>query len=190
METICLNIRLKEKQEFEEAVEYMTKLIQEAATISAPAIKHQVPETHIIQLHIKELVYEKSRAGRRWQNSRNQLDKTHLNRLTHDLQTATRRAKNEAFNHYVTELSTNDRSICKTTKKFKRPTVPIPPLRKPDRSWVCSTSEESMLLAEHLASVFTPNSDNDDDIAAYLHAPCQLSLPVRAFTLVEIKKMQ
>jgi hypothetical protein len=65
METICLNIRLKEKQELEEAVEYMTKLIQEAATISAPAIKHQVPETHNIQLHIKELVYEKSRAGRR-----------------------------------------------------------------------------------------------------------------------------
>jgi hypothetical protein len=99
-----------------------------------------------------------------------------------------RRAKNEAFNHYVTELSTNDRSICKATKKFKRPTVPIPPLRKPDRSRVCSTSEESMLLAEHLAIVFTPNSENNDEnIGAYLNVNCQLSPPVRAFTSVEIK---
>jgi hypothetical protein len=40
---------------------------------------------------------------------------------------------------------------------------------------------------EQLASVFTPNSDNDDDIAADFNAPCQLSLPVRAFTPVEIK---
>jgi hypothetical protein len=31
-------MRLKEKQELQETVEYMTKLIQEAATISAPAI--------------------------------------------------------------------------------------------------------------------------------------------------------
>jgi hypothetical protein len=36
----------------------MTKLIQEAATISTPAIKHQVPESHKIPLHIKELVSE------------------------------------------------------------------------------------------------------------------------------------
>jgi hypothetical protein len=47
------------KKELEEAVEYMAKLIQEAATISTPAIKHQVPESHNILLHVKELVYEK-----------------------------------------------------------------------------------------------------------------------------------
>jgi hypothetical protein len=136
-----------------------------------------------------ELVYEKCRARCRWQNSRNLLDKTCLNRLTHNLQIAIRWTKNEAFSHYITELSTNDHSIWKATKIFKRPIVPIPPLRKPNRSWACSTSEKSILFAEHLASVFTPNSDNnnDDDTAAYLNAPCQLSLPVRTFTPVEIK---
>jgi hypothetical protein len=71
--------------------------------------------------------------------------------------------------------------------KFKRPIVPISPLRKPDRSWARSTGEKSLPFAKHLASVFTPNSDNHDDIAAYLNAPCQLSLPVRAFTTVEIR---
>jgi hypothetical protein len=40
------NIRLKEKQEREKSVEYMTNLIQIASTISTPAIKHQVPESH------------------------------------------------------------------------------------------------------------------------------------------------
>jgi CHAD domain-containing protein len=118
MKKICLNIRLKGKQELKEAVDYMTKLIQEAAMISTPAIQHQVPESHNIPLQIKELVYEKCRASRRWQNSRNPLDKTYLNRLTHNLQTAIRQTKNEAFNRYITELSTNDHSIWKATKKI------------------------------------------------------------------------
>jgi hypothetical protein len=111
----------------------MTKLIQEAATISTPAIKHQVPESHNIPLHIMELVCEKCRARCRWQNSRNPLDKTYLNRLTHNLQTAVRWTKNEAFSHYITELSTNNRSKWKATRTFKMPIIPIPPLRKPDK---------------------------------------------------------
>jgi hypothetical protein len=57
-EKICLNIMLKEKQSFEEAVEYMTKLIQEVATISTQAIKHPVPQSHYISLRIKERVYQ------------------------------------------------------------------------------------------------------------------------------------
>jgi hypothetical protein len=90
---ICLNTRLKGKQELEEAVEYNTKLIQEAAKIFTPAIRHKVQESHNIQLHIKGLVYEKRRARRRWQNSRNSLNETYLNRLTNNLQTAVKRTK-------------------------------------------------------------------------------------------------
>jgi hypothetical protein len=48
----------KRKKELEEAAEYMTTFIQEAATISTRAIKHQVSDSHNIRLHIKELVYE------------------------------------------------------------------------------------------------------------------------------------
>jgi hypothetical protein len=99
------------------------------------------------------------------------------------------RTKNETCNHYITELLTNDHSLLKATNKFKRSIIVIPPLRKPDRSWARSTGEKSVLFAEHLASVFTPNSDNnDDDTEAYLNVPCQLSPPVRVFTSVEIKK--
>jgi hypothetical protein len=67
-------------------------------------------------------------------------------------------------------------------KKWKRPTIPIPLLRKPARSWVRSTSEKSILFTEHLANIFTKYFDkNNDDIEVYLNAACQLSLPVIAF---------
>jgi hypothetical protein len=95
--------------------------------------------------------------------------------------------ENETFKHFITQLSTNDHSTWKATTKFERPIVPVPPLRKPDRSWACSTSEKSVLFAENHASAFTPNSDNNDDaMEAYLTAPCQLSPPVRAFTPAEV----
>jgi hypothetical protein len=83
-------------------------------------------------------------------------------RLTHILQTAIRRAKNGTFNHYIRELSANDHSIWKATTECKRP---IFPRQKSARS----TSEKSIIFAEHLAGVFTSNSDthNDDDVAAY-----------------------
>jgi hypothetical protein len=108
----------KEKQGLE-AVEYMTKLIQETATISTPEIKYQVSESHNIPLHFKELVYEERRARHRWQNSQNPLDKTYLNRLTHNSQTAVRWTKSETFNHYITEFSTNDHSIWEAIENLK-----------------------------------------------------------------------
>jgi hypothetical protein len=69
----------------------MTKLIEEAATIPTPAIKHQVPQSHSIPLHIREPAYETRRARRRWQHSRNPQDETYLNGLTYNLRTAIRR---------------------------------------------------------------------------------------------------
>jgi hypothetical protein len=76
----------------------MAKLIQEAATISTPAIKHKVPESHNTPLHIKETVYEKRRARRTWQSSLNPLDKTHLNRLIHNLKRPT---DGQKINHSI-----------------------------------------------------------------------------------------
>jgi hypothetical protein len=54
-------------------------------------------------------------------------------------------------------------------KKIRRPIISTPPLRDPDRGWTRSTNEKSIPFAERLASVFTPNSDNNYEVvlAAY-----------------------
>jgi hypothetical protein len=67
-ENITLNLRLKVNQDLEDAVNYITKLIQTAAWISRPERKETTQEAHNIPLHIRELVYKKKRqGGRRWQ---------------------------------------------------------------------------------------------------------------------------
>jgi hypothetical protein len=129
---------------------------------------------------------------RQRQNSRNPLDKAELNKITHNLRSAILQAKNETFKTYITNLSPNDHSLWKATKKFKRPTTAIPPIRKHDRSWARENKEKTNLFAEHLATVFTPNNTNNankDDVESFLNAPCQLSPPIRVFSATEVRKI-
>jgi len=50
-------------------------------------------------------------------------------------------------------------------------------------SWARSNMEKSNQFAQNLAKVFTPHprNNNDEEIEAYLDAPCQLSPPLKAF---------
>jgi hypothetical protein len=63
-DNISLNIRLKEHQDLEEAVNYITTLIQTAAWISTPERKTITQEAHNVPLHIRELVYKNRQARR------------------------------------------------------------------------------------------------------------------------------
>jgi hypothetical protein len=126
---INLNLQLKVNQDLEDAVDYITQLIQTAAWTSTPNRENTLQDAHNLPLHIRELIYEKRRARRRWQNSRNPLDRTELNKLTHNLRSAMTQAKNETFKTYITNLSPDDHSLWKATKIFKRPKIVIPPIR-------------------------------------------------------------
>jgi hypothetical protein len=188
---INLNLRLKQTQDLEDAVEYITQLLQAAAWTSTPHRERTVQDAHNVPQHIKELVGKKRRARRRWQTSRNPSDKTELNRLTHNLRAAIIQAKNETFKTYITNLSPTDHSLWKATKKLRRPTVAIPPIRQRDGSWARTNKDKTNLFAKHLATVFTPHNGstaNEDEVESFIAAPCQLSLPTRVFTPTEIRK--
>lgn len=189
--SIRINHSLKEPHELEEAVEYFTKIVQNAAWQATPKIPKNTLETHNIPLYIKELVHDKRRARKNWQTTRNPQDKTRLNRLTHKLRTALQKDRNDTFKQYIAILSPSDHSIWKATKKFKSPTVPMPPIRRSDNNWARSNDEKANLFAEHLAQVFTlpaTNNNLDDEIEDYINAPCQLSLPMEAFSPAEVKR--
>jgi hypothetical protein len=117
-DNINLNLQLKVNQDLEDAVYYITQLIQTAEWTSTPKREKTLQDAHNLPLHIRELIYEKRKARRRWQNCRNPLDTTELNKLTHNLQSAITQAKNETFKTYITNLSPDDHSLWKATKKI------------------------------------------------------------------------
>jgi hypothetical protein len=59
---IRLNHKIKDNQELEVVVHYLTKLIQEAAWQATPPPKKMVSKSQNIPLHIRELAAEKRRA--------------------------------------------------------------------------------------------------------------------------------
>lgn len=190
-DNITLNIRLKEKEDIEKSVQYLTTLIQNASWQSTPEAQGVIQENRNIPLHIRELVIDRRRARKRWQATRNPIDKNYLNRLTHNLRAAIQEAKNESFEYYITNLSIDDNTLWKATKKFKRPILSIPPLRQNNGRWARSNSEKANRFAEHLASVFsTPEiqDEHQNEVETFLDAPCQLSLPTRAIAPAEVKK--
>jgi hypothetical protein len=112
--------------------------------------------------------------------------------LTHRLTNALKEDRNESFRYYVSNLSPDDRTIWKATKKINKPITPIPPIRKQDQSWARSNEEKANTFARHLAQVFQPLPSNDPlfdtIIQEYLDTPGQLSLPPRPFTPAEVRR--
>jgi hypothetical protein len=156
-----MNIKIKEPDEHDQATQYFTTLIQDAAWYSIPTSTNEIKNTCNILLHIRGLVAEKRRASSRWQMSRNNEDRINYNRLKRRLYNTLANTRNVTFEQYVTSLSKDDHTIWKATKIFKRHQLSIPPMRKADRSWAKCDSEKAETFGEHLSQVFTPHDSNN-----------------------------
>jgi RNA polymerase-interacting CarD/CdnL/TRCF family regulator len=103
-----MNIKIKENDELDQATQYFTTLIEEAARYSTPAPPDKTNNAYNIPLHIRELVTEKRRARNRWQNSRNNYDRTIYNRLKRRLHNTLANTRNISFEQYITSLSKDE----------------------------------------------------------------------------------
>jgi hypothetical protein len=94
-----MKIKIKETDKLDQVTQYFTTLIQEAAWYSTPAPPDKTNNTHNIPLHIRELVTEKRRARKRWQNSRNNDDRIIYNRLKRRLHNTLANTRNISYEH-------------------------------------------------------------------------------------------
>lgn len=83
-EQIICNIRLKSKEDLEDAVYYLQKHIQNAAWSSTPTTK-QSSRAPDCSRRIKEMILKKRKLRKQWQISRAPRDKKRLNKAAKDL---------------------------------------------------------------------------------------------------------
>ncbi|KAF7384574.1 hypothetical protein HZH68_014186 [Vespula germanica] len=133
-DNINLEIPLKTKNNIDQAVEVLTKLIQAAAYVTMPETKESINAVKYL-LVICEKIAEKRNDGKKWQNNKQLEDKKKLNKLIKEL-------KGFFF-----------------TKKLKRPRKHIPPIRTKDNIWARGNCDISETFAEHLSEMFKPNED-------------------------------
>lgn len=177
------------RDELETDAKRTTKIIQDAATQSTPERKKTLPGKNY-PLEIKQLILEKRRARRRWQNFRSPERKAEYNRLTNQLSKTLNYLRNLSFTSYLENLSPGEEtnySLYKATKRLKNPIVRSSPIKKNDGCWARSCQEKADLHADHLESVFQPNAWNVNPLPT-TGADEADNTPIRHVTPREVEK--
>lgn len=153
---------------------------------------------------IKEMVVEKRKARRIWQQTRNPVDKNKLNNLTQRLRRAIQQIKNETFTSYLKNLSPDkdtNYSLWQATKRIKRPIMQIPPIRSPNGEWARDNKSKAEVFAIHLEKVFQPHLDDeeeggeeeereeeDEEDHESMVALCEQQINIKPVTVKEVKQ--
>lgn len=187
-----LNIPLKTEDDLNWAVEYTTRLIQNAVWDSTPSNVHS-NEVKQLPTEIKNLIATKRKLRRIWQTTRLPLDKTRLNRASTILKKKLKDLHNSAIQKYLEELSPmqdTDYSLWKATKIIRQPQKRIPPIRT-QQGWARIDEEKCDVFAAHFVNVFQPHpaaqNEDEKDLYNFLEAPFQMDMPIQAFSKFEVK---
>lgn len=164
---VCLTVLLKSPQQLESDIDSFASMLKVAAKISTPEMKKILPGKNY-PLEVKQLILDKRRARRQWQESRNPEKKTTLNRITNTLKKVLIAIENQNTNKFINDLSPHkdhNYSLFKVTKKLKCPVVKSTPIRKPDRSWARSNQEKADAHADFLEKAFLPfPASNEEEL--------------------------
>lgn len=123
-----------------------------------------------------------------WQRTHYRSDKLAFNRLTNLLKQALAKFKTDKYEQYITNLSTNRKSLWTATKRLLSYKQTSHPLRKYDGTWITTDEDKAHLFSQHLTQVFSPHPDIVDnefteDVLTKVDIPLPLSPPPKVLTI-------
>lgn len=134
-ERVDLKIILKSPDDINEAVDNITKLIQQSAQYATPKNSVKNNENNNIPKQIADLIVERRQTRRLWMHTRDPQIKTVLNRLTRNLHHLLKTRDNEILENCLVNLNTQDNSLWRPTKILKRPQQRVPTLKISEERW-------------------------------------------------------
>lgn len=188
-----INLRspMETKEQIDLEVEQFIADVQQAAEESTPTYSSRKQTETKYPAEIRELILEKRRARRKWQNTRFPDDKTAFNRLSNELKKQIYEFKNDSLSRFLKNLTTDastDYSLWKAAKRLKRPQLQNPPIKSLNGNWIGNPKEKANLFAEHLANVFKPFPANtSENSLQFIDKVDEVDIPI--VTLKEIKSM-
>ncbi|KAK7871524.1 hypothetical protein R5R35_010330 [Gryllus longicercus] len=184
-------VRLKCPEDIDDAVEYLIQHIQQAAVYATPEMK--VFEKNKYPSEILKMIKEKRQMKMTWQRTHHPDDKRILNRTSRLLSRKLQEFHSEEMKERIEKLSPSkatDYSLWKITKKLKRPTKHVPPLRKTDGSWARTENDKAEEFAKYFANTFQPHPSalltEEKEIIEFLECPHQMSPPIKFFSTKEV----
>lgn len=156
---IDLKVPLKTNEQLDVELEQFLKHIQQAAWNNTPDI-NKPTKGKVYPLGIKQLLSEKRRQRRVWQQSRSPEDKRKLNNMTKKLSKMIQVFNDSSMNRYLQTLTSDSStgySLWKATKNLKRPIAHTPPIKIGPGAWAKNNEQKAKRFAEHLEAIFQPN---------------------------------
>lgn len=193
---LSTNISLKSEEEINEAVENLTKAIQQAAWESTPEL-NMTTNTKDCSSKVKEALHEKRKLRKTWMTTKAPQDKARFNKAVRDLKELLLKEKNQAIQNYLeglTPTEATEYSLWKATAKLKKNQEHIPPIRMSNGTWARTDKQKADVFAERLVEVFQPFPSEipqaeEEVITSVLEQPHQMALPIKAIKLSEVKSM-
>lgn len=179
-----MKIRLRIENGIEEATNKLISFIQSAITDATPVSSFKMTRKSTMSYPLRELVVEKKKACRRWQESRIPNNKTifvrsHIVKFKKLLITSS----SLIWRHcYLLQQLTI------ATKRIKHPILHIPPLRTPDCTWARSDKQKATVFANHLEKVFQPNPIEFTIDFSSPELTSDTSLRIQLVTLLEVTR--
>jgi hypothetical protein len=177
-----LKIPLKTPTDIDQAVSFLTRTIQTAATIAGPQHDFR-PNTSLhtryySSPHIIQLWEEKKACRRQWEQSGYPPHKRLFNRATRTLRDALRKERTTAMEDELAALEVREGSLWKKTRALTKRRDGIPPL-KMNGHWTTTPQDKTDLFAQILEQQFTPhpilNPNFNQHIIDTIQQPLQLT---------------
>ncbi|GFV19637.1 probable RNA-directed DNA polymerase from transposon X-element [Trichonephila clavipes] len=140
--------------EIENEVRDLTSEIVTAHRNASKPVTHS--EVPFVQGELKHLFKEKNRARKIWQFTRHPQDKTTLNRLQNAIKRKVNLYRQLVWEDHLTSLDTEDGSLWRTAKAFRRKATPISAFNGPTGT-ALSDTHKTELIAQSLESQFQLN---------------------------------
>jgi uncharacterized protein HemY len=131
-------VPLKTEEQLDFEVEKFFNDIQQSAWENTPEIKRRLKGNNYPK-EILKLISEKRKQRKKWHQTTAPQDKPRLNNLTSQLKEEIKQLKNDTISEFLRELtndSSTDYSLWKTTRNLKRPIIQTPPIKKLDGNCV------------------------------------------------------
>lgn len=191
---ITLNIPLNNEENISVAIENFNAAVTSAAICATPMQKDKQHHT-ICPLEVKRKIEEKRKLRKIWQRTRAPSDKSKLNSAIKEIKSLLNNLKNVAIQKYVERLTPTeltDYSLWKATNKLKRPQRHIPPIKMNNGEWARTEKEKASTFGEHLQKTFQPYPSEipdfeNDEITKFLNSPLQMDVPIKNFSISEVK---
>ncbi|GLV33479.1 hypothetical protein CBL_05044, partial [Carabus blaptoides fortunei] len=112
-------------QQLDDAVLWITEKIQ-ASIQSATTVPSRTHNSSPLPQHIVELIRDRNKARRRWQQTADPADRVAKNRLCTQVHDALRELKNQAWRTVIEQADTEDKTMWRISRALKTKKRPIP----------------------------------------------------------------